>query len=488
MSLTTICGVSVLRSLIISLTGVYLCQSLSSLIDRTESRFSFFLWLLILAPLLVPELIVGYIWSLLTTQLIHYPALAEFVYSMLVLMRVVPVGIICYHMTVRPQISAEADFIRQSASTAGTAISRFSAQWNFFIRKTLVRIFPVWSLLFLLAFQEFEMASLLYMNSWTVWIFDAQAGGVPVSETLGYLVGPLLIEFVILAGVLYLLRILEQRPFYLQSPGRTVSRRLRPLLAGCYLSFATGCVILLPLFMLGWGGLLSLKSVLQNRLQMMGTLEECAWGLGYAATSGIAAWGLATIFFNRNQSGFVKFLGLVCCVPGLCGSLTLSLVIASLFLTREGAWLYGTPVPVMIGFVLYLLPRAVFLKLFFQQRNADDALFLAHLMNQSNCPQQAENGGRLLWLTHGRMQYWAVVVLAFWVYWDVTISSILAPHSGMTSAVRLYGLMHYGQTSVLSAISLISFCIPALLGIILLPIVRNLWIRFSSQSELNQFV
>ncbi|HBL47241.1 MAG TPA: hypothetical protein DDZ90_28030, partial [Planctomycetaceae bacterium] len=87
MSLTTICGVSVLRSLIISLTGVYLCQSLSSLIDRTESRISFFLWLLILAPLLVPELIVGYIWSLLTTQLIHYPALAEFVYSMLVLMR-----------------------------------------------------------------------------------------------------------------------------------------------------------------------------------------------------------------------------------------------------------------------------------------------------------------------------------------------------------------------------------------------------------------
>ena len=37
MSLTTICGVTVLRSLIISLIGVYLCQRLSSLIDCMAS-------------------------------------------------------------------------------------------------------------------------------------------------------------------------------------------------------------------------------------------------------------------------------------------------------------------------------------------------------------------------------------------------------------------------------------------------------------------
>lgn len=488
MSLTTICGVTVLRSLIISLIGVFLCQRLSSLIERTEARFTFFVWLVILAPVLVPELIVGYTWSLLTTQLIHFPVLAEAVYSTLVLLRVVPVGIICYHMTAQTQISVEADFIRKSASIAGNPISRFPAQWSFFLRKTFVRIFPVWCLLFLLSFQEFEMASLLYLNSWTVWIFDAQAGGVPVRETLVYLMGPLIIEVMLMAGVLYLLRSLEQQPSYLQQQRHSKVNRLRRILAVSYLVIATCCVVLVPLAMLGWGGLLSLKSVLQNRIQVMGTLQECAWGVLYASTSGIAAWGLATCFFNRKQSRFIKAMGLMCCVPGLSGSLTLALVIATFFLSRSGNWLYGTPVPVLLGFVLYLFPRAVFIKLIFQKQEENDSLFLAHLLKQSVCLHQSENGGRLMWVTRGRVQYWSVAVLAFWVYWDVTISSILAPNSGMTSAVRLYGLMHYGQTSVLSAISLISCCVPVLLSIILLPVVRKIWIRFSNQPELNQFV
>lgn len=488
MSLTTICGVTVLRSIIISLTGVFLSQRLSYLIDQSESRFTFFLWLLILAPLLVPELIVGYAWSLLTIQLIHFPVLAEFVYSSLVLLRVVPVGILCYHMTARTQISAEADFIRRSAAIAGTGISHISKRWSFFLRNTLVRILPVWSLLFLLAFQEFEIASLLYQDSWTVWIFDAQAGGVPVRKTLVYLIGPLIVEVILVAGVLALLKILEKRPHYLQQHCGSRVNRMRRLFAGSYLTVATGCVVLVPLGMMSWGALLSMASVLQNRLQIMGTLQECAWGLLYATTSAIAAWGLASFFFNRNQSRFIKTLGLTCCVPGLCGALPLALVIATLFLSRAGNWLYGTPVPILTGFVFYLFPRAVFLKLVFQKQEKSDSLFLAHLLNQSVCPQQVENGGRLLWITKGRVQYWAVAILAFWVYWDVTISSILAPNSGMTSAVRLYGLMHYGQNTVLSAICLISFCIPVLLAIILFPVVRKIWIRFNNQSELSQFV
>lgn len=488
MSLTTICGVTVLRSLIISLIGVYLCQRLSSLIDRTAKRYTIFVWLVALAPILVPELIVGYTWSLLTTHLIHFPVLAEAVYSILVLLRVVPVGLICYHVTAETQISEEADFIRKAASRTGNAISRLSVQWSFFLRKILVRTVPVWCLLFLLAFQEFEMASLLYLNSWTVWIFDAQAGGVPVRETLVYLVIPLIIEVLLIAGVLYLLRSLEQRPNYLQQHRHSKANRMQRFPAVSYLAVATCCVVLIPLAMLGWGGFLSLKIVLQNQLQIMGTIQECAWGVLYATTSGIAAWGLATCFINRTQSRFIKVIGLICCVPGLSGSLPLALIISSVFLTRAGNWLYGTPVPVLLGFVLYLFPRAVFIKLIFQKQEQNESIFLAHLLKQTVCPRQSVNGGRLLWVTRGRMQYWAVAVLAFWVYWDVTISSILAPNSGMTSAVRLYGLMHYGQTSVLSAISLICCCIPVLLAIILFPVVRRIWIHFNHQSEFNHFV
>ncbi len=69
MSLATICGVTLLRSLIISILGVLLSRPLSHLINAGHSKRAFLLLILILAPFLVPELIVGYAWSLISNHL-----------------------------------------------------------------------------------------------------------------------------------------------------------------------------------------------------------------------------------------------------------------------------------------------------------------------------------------------------------------------------------------------------------------------------------
>ena len=482
MSLATLCGVTMLRSLMISMIGVYLSQKLSHRIDTGDSKRSFLLLIFILVPYLVPELIVGYAWSLISLKLVHYPVLLELVYSSLVLLKVVPVGIICFYYSAPPAISAEADFIRKSLNSHSIKINTLKSQCNFFLWKNILPSVPVGALLFLLAFQEFEMASLLNQNSWTVWSFDAQAGGVPIAETIGYLTGPLLIELVVIAGCLLVVRYFHHRSQISRHFIPAKQSLLSSVLFWGYLTTAFLAVAVIPFSLTSWGGVISFRSLFQNQLQLMETLRECAWGLVYGITSAIAAWGLASFFFSRTQSRKLRLTGFLFCLPGLCGSLSLAIIMARLFLSDSGYWLYDTPLALFFTFVLFLFPRAAFLKLIILVPRENESFFMARLLNQSKNHAQARSGGQLLWSVNGKVQYWAVVLLAFWVYWDVTISSILAPNITMTSSIRLYGLMHYGQNSVLSAMTFYSLCIPIMVSLLLLPIVKKLWITISDRT------
>lgn len=486
MSLAAICSVTVLRSLIISLLGVLISSYLSKLFDFKNPRRSFWLFILVLAPLLVPELIVGYTWSLISLKLVHYPFLLELVYSSLVLLKVVPVGIICFCFTVPPLISPEADLIRKSIRSPSAQISNVASQGSFFLWKTVMRFFPIGALLFLLSFQEFEMASLLNQNSWTKWIFDAQARGLPVTDSIPFLFGPFLIELTVIVGALLLLSRLKNQPFIKQKPAVTGTSTWTHVLSWLYLLTAFMVIVLAPFCLLGWGGFLSLQSVLENRLQLEGTLRECGWGLLYGITAAIAAWGLAAFFFSQQRSRKWRILGFLCCLPGLCGSLSLALVVAMVFLTEWGHWFYKTPLALFIALVLFLFPRAAFLKLIFRLQRQSEARFLARILSHSKNQTQSRQGGYLSWEMRGKMQYGAVVILAFWAYWDVIISSILAPNSTMTSAVRLYGLMHYGQNSILSSMTLISLCIPVFVSIFLFPVVKKLWAMTADRSSMTK--
>ncbi|QDT42962.1 hypothetical protein Pan241w_30570 [Gimesia alba] len=486
MSLATACGVTVLRSFCISIIGVFLSGHVSRIVEAGYSRRSLFLFTLILVPLLMPELIVAYAWQLISLKLVHYPFLIELLYSSLVLLKVVPVGIICFCLSPPSAISPEADFIRKSVRSPVAQITKPRSQWNFFLWKTVIRTFPIGALLFLLSFQEFEMASLLYQDSWTVWIFDAQAGGVPVNQTLSFISGPLLIELILITGVILLLSRLKNQPALNQPFQRPNISRVSTILSWGYVLAAFFLIGFVPFIFIGWGGVHALGSLLQNQLQLRGTLQESAWGLVYGLTSGIAAWGLANIFFATKQSSQIKILGCLCCLPGLCGALTLALLIASLLLTNYGYWLYDTPLAIILAMVLFLFPRAVFLKLIFLPQTKNDALYLARLLSRSKHKTQALKGVQLLWSVNGKMQYWAIAILAFWAYWNVTLSSILAPNKAQPSTVRLYNLMHYGQNSMLSGITFLSLCIPVCVSLLLFPLVKKLWILSSNRSGLTE--
>jgi len=488
MSLATVCSVTVLRSLIISIMGVILSRQLASLFGTGHSKRSFLILILILGPFLVPELIVGYAWSLISLKLVHYPMLIELIYSSLVLLKVVPVGTVCFYVSGPALISAESDFIRKSVNSTTAQISEIKTQWSFFLWKYVLQLFPVGALLFLLAFQEFEMASLIYRDSWTVWIFDAQARGVSITQSVSYLAEPLLIELcVIIVAVFFLSRIRNQPQLELhQSVKRTHS--FSSILLWGYLFAAFFVSVVMPFSLTGWGGVLALGSLFQNQLQLVETLGECAWGMVYGITSGIAAWGFASFFFSRNQSRQLKMLGFLLCLPGLCGSLTLGVVIAKLFLTESAYWLYDTPLALFLALVLFLFPRAAFLKLIVLAPRENVSFFLVRVLSQSKNQTQTLSGNLLQWDLNGKMQYWTVVILAFWAYWDVTISSILSPNNTTTSSVRLYGLMHYGQNSVLSAMTFLSLCIPILISLLFFPVVKKICITALEYSTTNRTV
>lgn len=479
MSLATACGVTVLRSFGIAFAGVLLSKHVSQVIEEQNSPRFVLLLFLILAPFLMPELIVGYTWWLISLKLVDYPYLIELIYSGLVLLKVVPVGIVCFSFATPVALSSEAEFLRKSIKSTTALINTFQTRWKFFQYQSLFRSAPVGALLFLLAFQEFEMASLLYRDSWTVWIFDAQAGGVPLLKTLSYLTGPLLIELVLLSGMTLLL--FHSQKYHALNQ-RTQFNRISPTrkLSSCvYLLSAFLIMVVVPLGFISWGSLFALGSLLRNQLQLQGTLHESLWGLLYAGTAATAAWGLITYFFKPQRGVLGKAFGFLLCVPGLCGGLVLALAVAAFILTDFSYFLYDTPLAIFLGLILFLYPRALFLKLL-MKRSGTDSFHLTRLLSQSTNPQQAHQGRRFQWALQGRMQYCAVVILSFWAYWNVTIGSILAPTQAQPVAVRLYNLMHYGQNSILSAVTLLSLSIPVCVALLLLPLVKILWIKGSS--------
>ena len=68
------------------------------------------------------------------------------------------------------------------------------------------------------------------------------------------------------------------------------------------------------------------------------------------------------------------------------------------------------------------------------------------------------------WRLTLRGQLLAACAVCLWGYLELTPVSILAP-PGLTSApVRLYNLMHYGRSHVLSALTLVSMIAPVILA------------------------
>jgi len=134
--------------------------------------------------------------------------------------------------------------------------------------------------------------------------------------------------------------------------------------------------------------------------------------------------------------------------------------------------LYNSPVPLLIALTLLLLPFALLLRMLLQIFRRPPAVHAAELLRVSSCPRVRNRRRQVLWELQGKSRFLVVMLLFFWGYCDLTASAILAPPDFTTATVRLYNLMHYGQSAALSAMVCVVFALPALLIVAAAPASR----------------
>jgi ABC-type Fe3+ transport system permease subunit len=451
-------SMTLLRSLIIGVLAVVAARLVRTLLADSRRPVRQIAWILLLAPYFTPVLLTGYAYANFSLSLIHHPAINTIFYSALLWWKLTPIAAVILHFTPAP-ISPEAIHCRRLALPA----SKFG-DWTFLMRAGCaggpVAAFAV---VFLFAFAEFEMASLMVVKSWTVTLFDAHAGGLALGESLRRMLGPLLCEAAAIATAFVVLgrrQVIPTRRF----EGIRAGRRF----AWCHLLIAFVFVLAIPAAMVLWGTIRGFGLLLENFVLSREIIASLLFAAGASVLAGLAAFVLgAAARGHRMGSIFCKTILAAGVVAGLLGPLGLALAILAAVQLPGLISLRDTPVPLVASLGLVLLPIALVLKRVLELSANRSSLHLTTLMQKSRAVRE------LTWRLSTSGKFWAMALLFVWAYWDLTASSILAPIGMTPVTVRLYNLMHYGQIAALSAMTCAAFAAPIL--VLLLALGTRRW-------------
>ena len=501
MSLAHQTAESAARALAIAAIALLLAPPLARLLAHTHGRRRTLVWALLLAPLLTPALLVSYAYSHLAHQLMATPGAIAALYFAALTLKLVPVATIILHF-VPPALSPEAvrchmllngrknNSLRSTKDTkehekgfrfrdlsclswtSPTWVKGWWAHWIFQLRAAGRAPWMAGGLVFLFAFIDFELASLWSLKTWTVALFDAQAGGLALGASLRLAALPLAIEVAALALILRTPAFSSAPVSAGKAPGRSARRALLAYLGGA------------ALLACGWPlGRVALQAVAGFRVvaENFVLADDLAASLAFAAAATVGAWLLAVV--ARTPSSAVVWRvprppsdgrgrpadsrgrgvrATLLAAPGLCGALLLSLALLAAFQLPLLHPAYDSPLPLLLALTLLLLPFALPLRWLLDTTRRDPALHLAKL---GNC-------AALLWQLDTRRRWLAAFLLFCWAYFDFTAGSILAPVGLTPVFVRLHNLAHYGQTAVLSAMFLAAFAAPVAVLLLTAPAAR----------------
>jgi hypothetical protein len=412
---------------------------------RLPRTLSWRAWAVIVAPLCTPALLVSYTYASLALHLTGTPWLLTLFYSALVFLKLVPLGVIARRLF-PPAISAEARFCE--ALIPGRS---FVARLAFRLHAESPVPWLVAALAFLLAFADFELASLLSIKTWAVQLFDFHAGGLAISESLRRVVIPCAIEGVVIFGLIFLAR----RGAPLAGSPTVPSFKGGRWTLGAMIAIAT-VTSLGPIIHVGIQAVRGWRSAGFRET----IFEEVMVSLSTACVATVAIW-LALALFRRWKSR------LALAVPGLTGSLVSSLVILAAlnaspppFLSnpafvKKWASTFGviaeSPLPLMLVETLLLAPVAILLWVMLSKHHPREGLHLARMAGSR----------RLIWDLALEPRAAALGLLFLLSYFEFTAASILAPVQMTPALVRLHNLAHYGQTPALSASLFAAVLVPA---------------------------
>jgi len=404
--------ITLARALVVSWFAVVGAQSMLALRSVWVGRCMWAIWL-------VPPLVWAYActpWVATQTALPR-----EVLGATVLLVRHLPVALLVLRALPAPPLDPAAAFL----AGRGAIVQGWSSWLLGAGRNRLVAGIAV----FALVFQEFELASLLRLDSWTVRIFDAVAAGMAWRDFWPWLCAPFAVQAAVLTCGWVLVRRSREAPTQPHCVGATSPRWAWGIVVAATLA-AAGAVAWV-LVDVGAG----VRTVLGQ-----GTLRREL--LSSAVMAGLA---IALVLAMLRLPRLVR---LVLCAPVLCGGLLLGMGVRAVFqaLGGVGGWLYDTPVPLVVGWAVWLLPLALLMR---EPRAAQSAAHSAVLLRQGDAAQRS-HARRMLWILHGRRR---LAVFAIWfavLQGEVVLGALLAPTAATPAALRLYNLMHYGQSIALS--------------------------------------
>lgn len=284
---------------------------------------------------------------------------------------------------------------------------------------------------FLLAFQEFELASLLRLESWTVAVFDGYAAGLGIAELSPWVGAAVAVQ----ASV----------AVWLWRAGRTLgwaeaARRVGGERSGRHVLGLCLWIGLVVAAALSLGMLLAEIGAGLEAVARQGTLRRALMASAVMATVAVVlAWTLLQA---------PRAVRAVLALLALSGGLALGLGLAEAFAWIEtlGVALRDTPVPLVLGWALWVLPLACVLG---AVRPRSAGWHVANGLRQGDA-RQRRVGRRLHWQLSGRYRLAAAGIMLGWLQGEVLLAAVLAPTAATPAALRLYNLMHYGQSSVLA--------------------------------------
>jgi hypothetical protein len=399
-------------------------------------------WMLVMAPFLTPSLLTGYSYGSFALSLVHYPAVNELFYGLLLVSKLAPLAMLMSAFCPAPPLSPSA---RHCARLRGDRLSHWQ-QIAFLTRGPLRTWLAAFLVVLLLAFSERELASLLGIDQWTVRLFDAQVGGLALADSLRLGLVPAVVQtavvIALLAPLLVAQRQARRQPAVVSIPVTAAAR--------IYLVAALVMVTLLPA-LIALQGVVVAPEALVSQTRMVAEI-----GLGTVLV--LVAVGAVWLLVNRLRRQ--PLLLVLVCLPGLWGGLQVALVVQYLF-QRPGLQLaYDTPLPLILAMTLALAPYAGALSLLLAVFDPGASLMSARLLLRSPDQSLRRNAQGLLRVEQGRGRPWALLAL-FWIaYCEVTVSALLAPVTMTPVFVRLYNLMHYGRSEVLSVMLVTAVGLP----------------------------
>lgn len=441
------------RALIVAVIAALSARPIAQTMRRSRSGL---IWALLLAPLLAPAIFVGHAWINAAPGLARYPTLHAALYALLVLMKTCPVAVMVLYFAPAPAMSDAA------VHCARLSQGRMSA-WPMWLRGRGRVGLAAFAVVFLLTFQEFELASLMEVRigtrqavaTWTIGLFDAQTGGLPVAQTLQRAIGPVLCEMLVIAAILVLL--FSQRTLQSGAADDRAVSRAGHRAVWVYLAVAVTMTCLLPGAWLARWALNGWRVVLDNPQ----LLKELRISTFFGATVAILTSVLARVLVKRPLPVLIG-----ACVPGLFGALVLALLALSIFQTAALRGAYDTPLPLILTLVLLLLPLAMVLAVVLRPWRLSTGDHAITLLHDSHAKRQ------LIWETRRQRQWWMAFVLFYFAYFEVTASTLLAP-SGMTPVTaRLYNFMHYSQVEGLAAHVGAAMAVPVIICLVAIALTR----------------